>query len=210
MLCLTKSTSFFLVQTENSGDLDSDFNWEDFRDRSNAKQAGVIIGLIFGLIWPYIAWIFLKLAGYAVIGMTFGHGHEFVSSTFFRWTEKMGNGFYKMILQQGGVCWCQLFYIASMALGCFLGYTFTELYVENYARFLQESNLTLAETQVKFQEIGDIDFILLIVVLVLFGIFGVVLLAFSCGLFSEGIADYYILLFGQMTEILYSCDVYSS
>ena len=127
MLCLTKSTSFFLVQTENSGDLDSDFNWEDFRDRSNAKQAGVIIGLIFGLIWPYIAWIFLKLAGYAVIGMTFGHGHEFVSSTFFRWTEKMGNGFYKMILQQGGVCWCQLFYIASMALGCFLGYTFTSM-----------------------------------------------------------------------------------
>ena len=105
------------MQTENSRDLDSDFNWEDFRDRSNAKQAGVIIGLIFGLIWPYIAWILLKLAGYAVICMTFGHGHEFVSSTFFRWTDKMGNGFYKMILEQGGVCWCQLFYIASMALG---------------------------------------------------------------------------------------------
>ena len=105
------------MQTDNSGDLDSDFIWEDFRDRSNAKQAGVIIGLIFGLIWPYIAWILLKLAGYAVIAMTFGHGHEFVSSTFFRWTDKMGNGFYKMILEQGGVCWCQLFYIASMALG---------------------------------------------------------------------------------------------
>ena len=80
--------------------------------------------------------------------------------------------------------------------------TFTDLYVENYARFLQESNLTLAETQVKFQEIGDIDFILLIVVLVLFGIFGIVLLAFSCGLFSQGIADYYILLLGKIAGIL--------
>ena len=59
--------------------------------------------------------------------MTFGHGREFVNSTFFKWTDKMGNGFYKMILQQGGVCWCQLFYIASMALGCFLGYTFTSM-----------------------------------------------------------------------------------
>ena len=80
--------------------------------------------------------------------------------------------------------------------------TFTDLYVENYARFLQESNLTLAETQVKFQEIGDIDFILLIVGLVLLVIIGIVLLAFSCGLFSQGIADYYILLFGQMAGIL--------
>ena len=71
--------------------------------------------------------------------------------------------------------------------------TFTDLYVENYARFLQESNLTLAETQVKFREVGDIDFILLIVGLVLLVIFGLVLLAFSCGIFSEGIADYYIL-----------------
>ena len=57
MRCVTKSTIFFLVQTENSGNLDSDFNWEDFRDRSNAKQAGVIIGLILGLIWPNIDWI---------------------------------------------------------------------------------------------------------------------------------------------------------
>ena len=142
MRCVNKSTIFFLVQTENSGNLDSDFNWEDFRDRSNAKQAGVIIGLIFGLIWPYIAWILLKLTGYAVIGMTFGHGHEFVSSTFFRWTDKMGNGFYKMILQQGGACWCQLFYIASMALGCFLGYTFTSmtsLLTHNVAHFTRPS-----------------------------------------------------------------------
>ena len=143
-LCVVwlKILLFFLVQTENSEVLDSDFNWEDFRDRSNAKQAGVIIGLIFGLIWPYIAWILLKLTGYAVIGMTFGHGHEFVSSTFFRWTDKMGNGFYKMILQQGGVCWCQLFYIASMALGCFLGYTFTSmtsLLTHNVAHFTRPS-----------------------------------------------------------------------
>ena len=53
------------MPTENPGHLDSDFNWEDFRDRSNAKQAGVIIGLVLGWTWPYIAWILLKLAGYA-------------------------------------------------------------------------------------------------------------------------------------------------
>ena len=99
---------------------------------------------------------------------------------------------------QGGVCWCQLFYIASMALGCFMGYTFTDLYVENYARFLQESNLTLAETQVKFQETRDLDFNFLYVVLVLFGIFAVVLLLFCLPCFSRGIADYYILLLGKM------------
>ena len=76
-----------------------------------------------------------------------------------------------------------------------MGYTFTQLYVENYARFLQESNLTLAETQVKFQEIRDLDFNFLYVVLVLFGIFAVVLLLSCLPCFSRGIANYYILLF---------------
>mgnify|MGYP001379637162 CR=1 FL=1 len=83
-----------------------------------------------------------------------------------------------------------------------MGYTFTQLYVENYARFLQESNLTLAETQVKFQEIRDLDFNFLYVVLVLFGIFAVVLLLSCLPCFSRGIADYYILLFVQMAGIL--------
>ena len=72
--------------------------------------------------------------------------------------------------------------------------TFTDLYVENYARFLQESNLTLAETQVKFQETRDLDFNFLYVVLVLFGIFAAVLLLSCLPCFSRGIADYYSLL----------------
>ena len=84
-----------------------------------------------------------------------------------------------------------------------MGYTFTQLYVENYARFLQESNLTLAETQVKLQEKEGIDFTVLIVGLV---IFGIVILMIACCVsllpcFPQGIADYYILLFGQMAGI---------
>ena len=75
-----------------------------------------------------------------------------------------------------------------------MGYIFTELYVENYARLLQESNLTLAETQIKFQEIEDLDFTFLYVVVVLFGILAVVLLLSCLPCFSRGIVNYYILL----------------
>ena len=41
------------------------------------------------MIWPIIAWIMLKLVGFAVIGLTLGHGYEFVNSTFFQWADKM-------------------------------------------------------------------------------------------------------------------------
>ena len=74
--------------------------------------------------------------------------------------------------------------------------TFTDLYVENYARFLQESNLTLAETQVKFQQTTDIDFILLCVGLGLLVIVGIACLVSYLPCFYQGIADYYILIAG--------------
>ena len=80
--------------------------------------------------------------------------------------------------------------------------TFTDLYVENYARFLQESNLTLAETQVKFQKTTDIDFIFLCVGLGLLVTLMIVCLASYLPCFSQGIADYYILLLGKMAGIL--------
>ena len=53
------------------------------------KMMGLIFGICFVMIWPIIAWILLKLVGYAVIGLTLGRGYEFVNSTFFQWAEKM-------------------------------------------------------------------------------------------------------------------------
>ena len=70
--------------------------------------------------------------------------------------------------------------------------------MENYARFLQESNLTLAEIQVKLQEKGDTSSIGLWVFVGILIV--VVMVVIAC--FVTGIADYYILLFGQMAGIL--------
>ena len=53
------------------------------------KMMGLVFGICFVMIWPIIAWILLKLVGYAVIGLTLGRGYEFVNSTFFQWAEKM-------------------------------------------------------------------------------------------------------------------------
>ena len=52
------------------------------------KMIGLIFGIFFVMIWPIIAWILLKLVGYAVIGLTLGDGYEFVNSTFFQWAEE--------------------------------------------------------------------------------------------------------------------------
>ena len=76
--------------------------------------------------------------------------------------------------------------------------------MENYARFLQESNLTLAETQVKFQEIRATDYILLIILVVSCGV--VVALIIVCIVsylpcFPQSIADYYILLFSKIAKM---------
>ena len=48
------------------------------------------IGMAMGAFWPLIVWSLLKLIGYAVIGLTFGHGRVFVNSTFFRCADRMG------------------------------------------------------------------------------------------------------------------------
>ena len=92
------------------GDLAFDFN-------SNLKRRGLAIAMTIWLLlntkfctevlvvtviftkiiwfwfWSTIAKIFLKLVGYAGIGLifaNFGHGYEFVNRTFFQWTDEMG------------------------------------------------------------------------------------------------------------------------
>ena len=52
------------------------------------KMMGLIFGIFFVMIWPIFAWLLLKLVGYAVIGLTLGHGYEFVNSTFFQWADE--------------------------------------------------------------------------------------------------------------------------
>ena len=47
------------------------------------------IGMALGAFWPIILWTLLKFVGYAVIGATYGHGRQFVNSTFFRWADRM-------------------------------------------------------------------------------------------------------------------------
>ena len=51
---------------------------------------GLFTGTIFGVFWPEILWTLLKMTGYAVIGLTFCRGREFVNSTLFQWSAKMG------------------------------------------------------------------------------------------------------------------------
>ena len=76
------------ADNSTSGDLASDFNW-DLKRRGLA--IAMLIWLIFAKIfWSTIAKILLKLVGYAVIGLTFGRGYEFVNLTFFQWTDEMG------------------------------------------------------------------------------------------------------------------------
>ena len=64
------------VQTENSSSEVGDYSTfirQEFGDRSYARNAGIIYGLIFGIVWPYVLWILLQLIGYILIVLTFGH-----------------------------------------------------------------------------------------------------------------------------------------
>ena len=112
----------------------------------------------------------------------------------------MGSGWLLVLGLKEGLLECSTVCVKSEVI-----LTFTGLYVENYARFLQESNLTLAETQVKFQEIRATDYILLIILVVSCGV--VVALIIVCIVsylpcFPQSIADYYILFFGKIAGIL--------
>ena len=68
-----------------------------FFNRPYLKSMGVAFGFVFGLTWPVIVWILLKSIGYALIGLTFGCGRQFVDSTFFLWTNKMGVTFSQLL-----------------------------------------------------------------------------------------------------------------
>ena len=75
------------ADNSTSGDLASDFIW----DLTTRGPIAMTIWLIFAKIfWSITAKILLKLVGYAVIGLTFGRGYEFVNLTFFQWTDEMG------------------------------------------------------------------------------------------------------------------------
>mgnify|MGYP001283548584 CR=1 FL=1 len=89
------------------GDLAFDFN-------SNLKRRGLAIAMTIWLLlntkfctevlvvtviftkiiwfwfWSTIAKIFLKLVGFAGIGLIFGRGYAFVNLTIFRWTDEIG------------------------------------------------------------------------------------------------------------------------
>jgi len=172
-------TTLFKVQTENSssevGDYSS-FIRQEFGDRSYARNAGIIYGLIFGIVWPYALWILLKLIGFILIVLTFGHSREFVNSTFFKWTENSGRGFYPCIWEKCGGCGCLIAYVVSMALGCFLGYTIANVIIENDIIELQNMNLTLAQLEHKKYVIATTDSVFMILGMVLFG---VLLIAFG-------------------------------
>ena len=75
--------------------------------------------MYLGIIWPGILLILLRLVGYAVIGLTFGYGREFVNATFFVWSDEIFKNF-EWVASQGenlGFCLCQLYYVPSVALG---------------------------------------------------------------------------------------------
>ena len=58
---------------------------------------GCGIGMALGAFWPLILWTLLKFVGYAVIGATYGHGRQFVNSTFFRWADRMGVDLHQLL-----------------------------------------------------------------------------------------------------------------
>ena len=75
--------------------------------------------MLFGVFWPGILLILLRLVGYAVIGLTFGYGREFVNATFFQWSDEVIKNF-DWVHSQGenlGFCLCQLYYVPSVVLG---------------------------------------------------------------------------------------------
>ena len=58
---------------------------------------GGAIGMALGAFWPLILWTLLKFVGYAVIGITNGHGRQFVNSTFFRCADRMGVDLHQLL-----------------------------------------------------------------------------------------------------------------
>ena len=85
-----------IADDSTSGDLASDFNWDLKGTVEDCQLWAIAIWLIFAKmfgfwLWSTIAKILQKLLGYAVIGLTFGRGYEFVNLTFFQWTDEMGN-----------------------------------------------------------------------------------------------------------------------
>ena len=84
------------ADNSTSGDLTSNFNWDLKGNVEACRLWAIAIWLIFAKmfgfwLWSTIAKILQKLLGYAVIGLTFGRGYEFVNLTFFSWTDEMGN-----------------------------------------------------------------------------------------------------------------------
>ena len=84
------------ADNSTSGDLTSNFNWDLKGNVEACRLWAIAIWLIFAKmfgfwLWSTIAKILHKLVGYAVIGLTFGRGYEFVNLTFFQWTDEMGN-----------------------------------------------------------------------------------------------------------------------
>ena len=77
-------------ETDNStsDEIPSNFDWEFFHERDGLRMMGLSFGLVLGVFWPVIFFALLKLAGYAVIGLTLGYGREFVNSTFFQWSDE--------------------------------------------------------------------------------------------------------------------------
>ena len=53
--------------------------------------------MFVGAFWPVIVWSLLRLVGYACIGLTNGHGRQFVNSTFFQWSDRMGVDLYQLL-----------------------------------------------------------------------------------------------------------------
>ena len=68
-----------------------------FFERPNLRWLGGAIGFFVSLTWPVIVWILLKFVGYIIIGLTFGFCRQFVNSTFFRWTDRMGVTFSQLL-----------------------------------------------------------------------------------------------------------------
>jgi len=173
-------------ETDNStsDDFPSNFDWEFFHERSNFKLMGLQIGMLFGVFWPGILLILLRLVGYAVIGLTFGYGREFVNATFFQWSDEVVKNF-EWLFSQGdnlSFCLCQLFYLPSLAIGCIVGRQVGSMYVELHANFLEKSNMTWAEIQVEKQAINDNEFISQIIAIVLLGFFMILSAAIVCSI----------------------------
>ena len=101
----------------SSDEIPSNFDWEFFHERGGLRMMGLSFGLVLGVVWPVIFFALLKLAGYAVIGLTLGYGREFVNSTFFQWSDECVKNFEWFFKQAHGGKMLYLFYVTSVILG---------------------------------------------------------------------------------------------